>query len=77
VLRCSGPQREKINNSSAPNINDIIKVFPRASIQTIQGYPTFRQLRENQQLLNINAIYVDSYLNGGNLDHVGIIVYPV
>jgi hypothetical protein len=65
------------NMTPVPIIDDSIQGLPHSTIPTIQGHPTFRQLREAHQLINANIIFVESYNGDGNLGRLGFIISPV
>jgi hypothetical protein len=59
---------------TASTPDELIAGFPHSSLPKVTGEPTFEDLKVIRQLLNNNAMSVDSYEGGGHHGHLGIIM---
>jgi hypothetical protein len=57
-----------------PSVEDIIAIFPHPILPMMQGEPDYHTIHATRKLLQANARSIDSYLEGGALGHLGLIV---
>jgi hypothetical protein len=55
-------------------IEDVITSFPHPILPTVQGEPDYQAIHAIRKLLQANSGAIDTYLGGGTLGHLGIIV---
>jgi hypothetical protein len=55
-------------------VEDVIASFPHPILPTVQGEPDYQTIHAIRKLLHANARAIDTYLGGGALGHLGLIV---
>jgi hypothetical protein len=59
---------------TASTPDELIAGLPHSSLPKVTGEPTFEDLKVIRRLLDTNAMSVTSYVGGGRLGHLGIIM---
>jgi hypothetical protein len=55
-------------------VEDVIASFPHPILPTVQGEPDYQTICAIRKLLQANARAIDTYLGGGALGHLGLVV---
>jgi hypothetical protein len=69
----SGPPNNN-NNMKFTTLEDVIASFPHPILPTVQGEPDYQTIHAIRKLLQANTRAIDTYLGGGALGHLGLIV---
>jgi hypothetical protein len=53
---------------------DIMAIFPHPVLTTVQGEPDYQTIHPTRKFLQANSRAIDTYLGGGTLGHLGLII---
>jgi hypothetical protein len=55
-------------------VKDVIASFPHPVLPTVQGDPDYQTIHATRKFLQTNSRAIDTYLGGGTLGHLGLII---
>jgi hypothetical protein len=55
-------------------VEDVMASFPRPILPTVEGEPDYQTIHATRKFLQANSRAIDTYLGGGTLGHLGLII---